>query len=83
MTTSNTLQLKKKFEKHVKYKHEGVRYPCDQCEYAAITAGYLRKHNKNKHECVRYPCKQCDYVFTGASNLKKHIETNKRCQISL
>jgi len=28
-----------KLKKHKESKHEGVRYPCDECEFAATTAG--------------------------------------------
>ena len=45
-------------KKHIKYKHEGVRYPCDQCEFAAITADSLRRHIEIKHEGMGYPCDQ-------------------------
>ena len=44
---------------NIKYKHEGVRYPCGQCEYAATTASGLRKHIEYKHKGVRYPCEYC------------------------
>ena len=29
---------------NIKIKHEGVFYPCDQCKFAATTAGNMRKH---------------------------------------
>ena len=49
-----------------------MRYPCDQCEYAATEIGSLKKHKESKHEGIRYPCDQCDYSATHISNLKKH-----------
>ena len=29
-------------KKHIKCKHEGVRYPCDKCELAENTGGGLK-----------------------------------------
>ena len=38
--------------KHIESKHEGVRCPCDKCEYAATEAGSLKRHIKSKHKGV-------------------------------
>ena len=42
------------FNNHSKYKHEGVRYPCDQCEYSATTVSNIKKHIECKHEGMRH-----------------------------
>ena len=62
-------------KKHVENIHEGVRYPCLQCEYASTTSGHLKRHVKSKHEGVRYPCSQCAHAATTASNLKTHVKS--------
>ena len=49
---------------HLQFKHVGIRYPCDQCEFSATAQGDLKKHKQNKHEKIRYPSDQCDTVFT-------------------
>ena len=36
---------------HVKSIHEGVRYPCDQCDYKATQKSNLSKHSKINHKC--------------------------------
>ena len=59
---------------HKKAKHEGIRYPCDQCEYSATQVGTLKKHKEAKHEGIRYPCDQCEYSATQMSALKTHKE---------
>ena len=41
-----------------------MRYPCSQCEYAAMEAGALKKHVESKYEEVIYPCPHCVYVGT-------------------
>ena len=40
--------------KHKKSIHEGVKYPCDQCDYKATEKGQLLKHMKcvDKSQCV-------------------------------
>ena len=47
---------------------------CDQCEYAGITASYLKHHIEIKHEGVRYLCDKYEYSATTSSDLKLHIE---------
>ena len=37
--------------RHVKNKHEGVRYPCSKCDYAATTTHSLERHVKIKQKC--------------------------------
>ena len=44
---------------HKKSKHEVVKYPCDQFDYAATTTTGLKKHKESKHEGIRYPGDQC------------------------
>ena len=60
--------------RHIKSKHEGVRYSCDKCEYNATNSYWLNRHIKSKHERVRYSCETCKYVATTVGSLKSHIE---------
>ena len=61
--------------RHNRSKLEGVRYPCNQCEFSSTTADYLKKHIQSIHEGVRYPCNQCEFSATSKDNLKKHIQS--------
>ena len=36
-------------KKHVEAIHEGVRYPCDQCDYRATQPGNVKRHETLKH----------------------------------
>ena len=36
--------------KHIRYKHEGVRYPCSQCDFEATCQSNLRRHMKRTHK---------------------------------
>ena len=55
---------KQYLKQHKQSKHDGVRYPCDQCDYAATDPSNLNKHQQSKQRGVRYPCDQCDYSAT-------------------
>jgi hypothetical protein len=63
------------FRQHEEYKHEGVRYSCDQCEYKATTTGNLIL-NDSIHKGVCYPCGQCYYKATVVGSLKRHRKSN-------
>ena len=56
-------------------KHEGLRYPCDKCKYAATTSGSLKMLIESKHKGVRYPCDKCKYTATQVGDLKLNIES--------
>ena len=65
-----------KVKQHKEFKHEGIRYQCDQCKYAATTTSELKIHKESKHEGIRYPCDQCGYhAATQLRYLKKHKES--------
>ena len=68
------LQLELEISRSIKAVKKGVRYSCDQCEYAAPSTSSLKKHIGNIHE--GYPCGDCDYVATLAKCLKRHIRHN-------
>ena len=61
--------------RHVRSKHDGVRYPCNQCDHKATCESNLKRHIESVHEGVKYPCIQCDYKATQQFNLKIHIES--------
>ena len=44
--------------------HGNVKYPCDQCEYAATQKTSLKRHIESD---------QCEYAATQKSALKRHI----------
>jgi len=59
-------------------KHEGVRYPCDKCGYAATIPAHLKRHIECIHEGVRYPCNHCQHSATTADHLKSHIRSKHK-----
>merc|ERR1712126_588311 len=61
--------------RHIKYKHEGVKYPCSHCDYKATQRQDLKVHIESIHEGVKYPCSQCSFKATKRQHLKSHIES--------
>ena len=61
--------------RHVRTKHEGVKYPCSQCDYTFTQQSNLKQHIESVHESVKYPCSQCDHKATRQSSLKRHLES--------
>ena len=58
--------------KHIKSIHEGVKFPCAQCDYTATDQNSLGRHIKSIHEGVKFPCDQCEFKATRKGNLLKH-----------
>ena len=66
---------KKHLLRHIRSKHEGFKYSCNQCEYQATEQGKLKNLKQAIHEGVEYSCDQCEYHATGQGNLKKHRQS--------
>ena len=64
-----------KVYEHKKIKHEGVRYPCSECDYKAGCLCNLRQHTESTHKGVRYYFGQCQSSFSGERSLKRHKRT--------
>ena len=58
-------------EAHQMSVHEGIDYPCDQCDHKATRKKNLKRHKIYIHESIEYKCDLCD-KFIKRSNLKKH-----------
>ena len=61
-------------KKHIQTVHDGVKYPCDQCEKQFTQQSNLNKHILSPHEGIKYPCGQCTKQFTELGSLKKHMK---------
>ena len=64
----------KLLRRHNRTAHEGVKYPCDQCDVKPFSGlNGLKYHKASFHEGVRYPCDQCGVIpFSFQNGLKKH-----------
>ena len=76
--------------KHIRYKHKGFKYPCQECDYKGANPNCLKLHVDSIHRGIKFPCDLCDYKSTQRSNLtthkkKKHsvmVENHEEKQIS-
>ena len=58
-------------------KHEGFRYPFDQCVNTYSTVSYVKNHTRSRHEGIRYPCDQCEFAaITVHCTLIQHKDLN-------
>jgi len=46
----NTFALQHNLRRHIRYAHEGVRYPCLDCSYKATTPSNLKRHQRSSHD---------------------------------
>ena len=74
-----TTPWRKTLKQHKESKHKGIRYPCDQCIYAATMEKDLKRHKERKHEDNGYPCDQCEFSSTCESHLKRNIAVKHKC----
>merc|ERR1712126_352744 len=61
---------RKSMLRHIRYKHEGVKFPCSHCDYKATEQIILKRHIESIHKGVKYPCSHCDYKATQQVHLK-------------
>ena len=64
--------------KNYRSKHEGIKYPCKQCDFSSTQQGNLQKHIQSKHEGIKYPCNQCDYQATQQRHLGFSLRNLRR-----
>ena len=60
---------------HVKTVHEGLRYPCDQCDYQGNSMQSLRKHIQSSHEGIKYECEHCNKKLATPACVRRHIRS--------
>ena len=46
--------------RHIKSEHEGIVYPCNQCDYKAKQNSQLKSHKKSRHSQSLILCEQPD-----------------------
>ena len=69
---SQFIKAKGSLTQHKKSVHEGVKYPCNLCDYEATEQRSLTRHKQSGHEGVKCPCNLCDYEATKQSHLTAH-----------
>ena len=67
--------------KHHRAEHEGVRYPCNKCNYQAKQMRYLKCHMEGKHSDNRLRCSDyCNFQTKWRKSLRRH---RKNCMSRL
>ena len=63
--------------RHYKSVHEGIKYPCNECDYEATLRSNLKNHMEAMHGNNILTCYQCDYQtkWRGAFNAHKKSHT--------
>ena len=69
---NKTFYDKSGLRKHIKSKHEGIRYKCDECTQTFTTKRSLRDHEKTKHKGYKYKCKKCGKEYAWLNGLSRH-----------
>ena len=60
---------------HVKVKHEGFRYCCEQCNFKTSNKTYLKNHVNSVHFKVNgHTCKDCRMEFATRHGLNYHAK---------
>ena len=65
-------------QRHIRSKHEGIRYSCDQCDQKFSRPIYLKVHIRAIHEGLKFSCNQCNYQSSTQPHLRKHIEAKHK-----
>ena len=63
---------KENLARHKRAVHEGIKYPCGQCQHEATSKGSLVQHRRAVHEGIKYPCGKCQYEATSKGDLTQH-----------
>ena len=58
---------------HVKSKHEGIKYSCNQCGKRYARKGALFRHIKSKHKSLKYICPECLTPFSLQDDMENHF----------
>ena len=48
----NRAAQKGSMKTHLDSKHKGIKYNCDQCDFKASAAGWLKRHRASQHEGI-------------------------------
>ena len=60
--------------KHYRSEHEGIRYPCNFCDYRAKRLGHLKDHISAKHSEDIIKCDFCDFETKWKKQYRKHMK---------
>ena len=53
-------------------KHEGLKHPCDSCDFQGSSAVSLNRHVEAFHSGLQFKCRECNYVTNTLQSLRIH-----------
>ena len=59
---------------HRQNVHEGIKYPCDECDMVFNFKGNHKRHVLVVHKNMQYQCTYCDKRFKEARGIKEHTD---------
>merc|ERR1712218_730698 len=65
---------KASLSRHVRVKHEMVRFKCEMCEKAFFEKRQLNNHKLNEHDGIVWPCSLCPYKGNKPKSLHEHTK---------
>ena len=60
--------------KHIRVKHQKLRYQCEFCEQSFTSNYYRLAHTKTRHQKIGPKCPTCEATFTSNQSMKNHIK---------
>jgi len=69
---------KRSLQRHIKTKHEGLRFNCHLCDFVSKAKRTLRSHTSFAHDGEVFRCKQCGHSSNSSEALKGHLKTHDR-----
>lgn len=67
---------KTKLKIHYENKHEGIRWPFEQCDKQFPEKSTLQKHIRAAHGSASFNCKLCDFEAPCRRSLKDHMRNH-------
>ena len=62
-----TKNLQGSLNMHMQTVHEGLKFPCDECDKQFTQKGYLNVHMKSVHEGKTFICDKCEKRFINCN----------------
>ena len=73
---------KRSLQRHIKTKHEGLRFNCHLCDFVSKAKRTLRSHTSFAHDGEVFRCEQCGRFSNSNKALKDHLrKTHDRKQL--
>ena len=76
MKSQACIEFKQNLEIHIKSKHEGIKVPCDQCDFKATTKQHLKIHIKSNNLKYIELVKNSEFLLRYIGKLNEIIYVN-------